>query len=115
MRPFELHAVYRRYFFSYFRRQHDFRRFRGLYVWRQRPGDWHLSNGSEESRRINHIEKPLELEGEGDSSVSYLDATISIRRNCLHCTSTSIVTMAMYETAEQLGRVRRVKVGQEKG
>ena len=30
------------------------------------------------------IEKPLELEGEGGSSVSYLDATISIRRNCLH-------------------------------
>ena len=32
------------------------------------------------------IEKPLELEGEGGSSVNYLDVTISIRRNRLRWT-----------------------------
>ena len=48
-------------------------------------GDWNISTTVKKADS-SIIEKPLELEGEGGSSVNYLDVTISIRRNRLRWT-----------------------------
>ena len=48
-------------------------------------GDWNIS-ATVKKADSSIIEKPLELEGEGGSSVNYLDVTISIRRNRLRWT-----------------------------
>ena len=80
-----LHAVYRRYYFSYFRRQHDFRRFRGFMFGDSAQGTGIFPTAVKKADG-SIIEKPLELEGEGGSSVNYLDVTISIRRNRLRWT-----------------------------